>query len=283
MHGSDSILEAQSSLLFTLRICAVGVAVSSGELLYRQRNLFRDTGLMGWTGLSNSQALSGSSRFSRVLSKLMRPVAFRCVLLVRLVAALLVVLSWGFSFSNNMMTGLVTLILISTFAHHLRLPIGTDGSDHMNAIVLTTGTIGLFFSSYKIYVVCAIFITAQLMLSYWVAGIAKIISVDWRLGGSTSCILSTWTYGLPPVGEFIHRHMLLSRLIDWSVIVFELLFPFGWFLPGKVLIFVLVIGILFHLSNALVMGLNTFLFAFTSAYPCAFFTILLVRRFLVDA
>lgn len=207
----------------------------------------------------------------------MAPQAFYCVLLVRLGAASLLVVSAIILLSRSTITFLVVVVLLSTFIHHLRLPIGTDGSDHMNAIVLTTGAVVLLVNDPKIYVLGAVFIALQLSLSYAVAGVAKALSVEWRSGRSTSCILCTWTYGLPPVGEFLRSHPQLSRSVDWFVIAFEVSFPFAMFLPGRAWIAVLITGLIFHLFNALIMGLNTFLWAFASGYPPLVFAVFLFK------
>lgn len=65
----------------------------------------------------------------------------------------------------------------------------------------------------------------------------------------------------------LKRHRVVSLLLCWSVIAFEcsaaLLILAGT--PGAVAI--IAGGLAFHVGIALVMGLNTFLWAFASAYP----------------
>ena len=52
-----------------------------------------------------------------------------------------------------------------------------------------------------------------------------------------------------------------------GVIVFECGFAAIWFVPRPVAISFLICGAAFHLSVALLMGLNVFLWAFLSTYP----------------
>jgi hypothetical protein len=208
----------------------------------------------------------------------MQPQPFRCVLLIRLAAALLLTSSILVPFSNAAIAILAASALLTTFVHHLRLPIGTDGSDHMNAIVLATGATTFLVNDPRCFVAGAVFIALQVILSYLVAGIAKAFSVQWRSGQSSSYILSTWTYGLPSFGEFLGKRALLSRLLDWCVMSFEVSFPFALFLTGRAFTLVLLFGLLFHLFNALVMGLNTFFWAFIGGYPSMIFLVSLSRR-----
>jgi hypothetical protein len=271
--------QAELSILWALRICCVGIAVGTLELLYRQQNLLHHSGLMSWEGLSMSRGLGKPPFVVRCLTALMFPRVFQCILLVRFAGALLLAMTALVVFSRIYMLLLTIVVLLSTFIHHFRLPIGTDGSDHMNAIVLMTGSVTLLLNKPEIYVLGALFIALQLFLSYEVAGIAKAFSIEWRSGASTPSILSTWTYGWPPIGEFLRNHSRLCQLIDWGVIGFELLFPLGVLLPGRACILVLLVGVIFHFFNAVIMGLNTFFWAFTSGYPPMFFAASLFRGF----
>jgi hypothetical protein len=233
---------------------------------------------MSWVGLSVSRQAEDFSIIARPIAKLMSPKAFGTILLTRCILASALVLSAVVPLHPNVIKCCAILLLVTTFLHHLRMPIGTDGSDHMNTIVLTTATITLFFNRPAVYTIGSTFIALQLILSYLVAGIAKAISKEWRSGQSTSGILSTWTYGFPPIGEFLASRARLTRFTDWCVIVFELSFPICLLWPGRGTLLFITLGILFHFSNALVMGLNTFFWAFASGYPPMLFLLSIMRK-----
>lgn len=60
---------------------------------------------------------------------------------------------------------------------------------------------------------------------------------------------------------------MLSLAACWSVIAFECLAPASVLLGAPGVYLVLAVGLAFHIGIAVTMGLNTFLRAFTSAYP----------------
>jgi hypothetical protein len=111
----------------------------------------------------------------------------------------------------------------------------------------------------------------QLMLSYWIAGIAKAMGPMWRTGKAIPAITRTIGYGQPRLGSFLSHHAGLSCLLCWSVILFECLGPF-LVLSGRngVVIFI-TLALAFHLGVAVVMGLNIFVWSFVAAYPAIIF------------
>lgn len=83
--------------------------------------------------------------------------------------------------------------------------------------------------------------------------------------------MSTIGYGSPPVGAFLGRHRRLALAACWSVIVFECSAPFLLLLGTPGAFAIIVVGLCFHLSIALLMGLNNFLWSFGAAYPALLF------------
>jgi hypothetical protein len=148
-----------------------------------------------------------------------------------------------------------------------RIPLGRDGSEQMNAVSLA-GLAGacLDLDGWGPQLGLG-FIGAQLLLAYWVAGIAKLGGAPWRTGDAVGRILVTNTFGYPPLGRFLLRHPPLNRVAGWSVIVAELAFPVLIFLEGWPGVAALAGGIAFHAAGAVFMGLNGFLLSFVAAYP----------------
>jgi hypothetical protein len=69
-------------------------------------------------------------------------------------------------------------------------------------------------------------------------------------------------------GDHAGEPQLRRRLATaWSVIAFESLFPLAILAGPKGALVFLGIGVMFHLANAAVMGLNNFVWAFTATYP----------------
>jgi len=120
----------------------------------------------------------------------------------------------------------------------------------------------------KVKLADPVFIAAQAALSYLTAGVAKARSAVWRSGRAIPLIVDTDTYGWPWVAGMLAGRPALARSACWTVIVFECLFAGALVAPEPVRLAALAVGLAFHLGCALVMGLNTFVWAFAATYPC---------------
>lgn len=108
------------------------------------------------------------------------------------------------------------------------------------------------------------------MLSYATAGVVKLVSPTWRSEPILASILSTHRFGSAVIAEYLRRRPMLCVLLQWSVITLELGFSFALVLPLPGLFAFLLGGLCFHIACAVLMGLNTFLWAFPATYPCVY-------------
>jgi hypothetical protein len=145
---------------------------------------------------------------------------------------------------------------------------GLDGSDQVLVLVLAVVTVGLLFwpLERRVASVSIYFLAGQSVLSYLVAGVAKIPGPLWKEGLAVQLILSTRTYGTPWFGRLLWDHPYLGRAVTWGVVVWEVLFPAAMLHPGTA-VAALALGVGFHLATAFTMGLNTFVWAFLATYP----------------
>jgi hypothetical protein len=150
---------------------------------------------------------------------------------------------------------------------HARIQLGHDGSDQMVLVVLISVLVGWLTLRTPIAAVAVWYAALQLLLAYLVAGIAKLSSDTWRRGTAVPAILNTVGLGRPALARTLRRHHVLSLGLCWSVIAFECLVPTAILLGPPGIYVVLAFGLAFHIGIAITMGLNTFLWAFTSAYP----------------
>jgi hypothetical protein len=75
----------------------------------------------------------------------------------------------------------------------------------------------------------------------------------------------------PPFLTFlIRRGKKFNQIICWSIIAFQLFFPILASVEPTVY-FILLVGILFHLSLAYISNLNDFFWTYVSAYPLIYF------------
>jgi hypothetical protein len=110
------------------------------------------------------------------------------------------------------------------------------------------------------------YLAAQLTLSYAMAGWVKIVNPDWRNGRALNDVFAFSAY---PVSENLRALSLRPRLLfyaSWGVMLFELAFPLSLFDAGLLHV-ALAIAVLFHISNALLFGLNRFVWVWIAAYP----------------
>ena len=109
---------------------------------------------------------------------------------------------------------------------------------------------------------------AAAVLSYFTAGVAKLISPIWRSGGALPAILGTYGHGVATVSRIMTSRPAVGFVLGWAVILFEVSFPLVLLAPSSVAIAVLGIGLTFHLVSAVLMGLNSFLWPFPATYAC---------------
>lgn len=111
-------------------------------------------------------------------------------------------------------------------------------------------------------------IAAQSVLSYWMAGAVKVRNGSWRSGDVLRQLQSSdGPYVIWTPARWIARSPRLCLGLAWVVIGFELVFPAVLLVPTELRWLVLAAGLVFHLGNALVLGLNRFVWAWAATYP----------------
>ena len=110
------------------------------------------------------------------------------------------------------------------------------------------------------------YLAIQVILSYFQSGWVKFVSADWRTGRALQNVFLFTAYPISNNLRLWAQRPQLLLWISWVVIIFELVFPLMLF-NQTLLLITLGIGALFHVSNALLFGLNRFVLAWFSAYP----------------
>jgi len=150
-----------------------------------------------------------------------------------------------------------------------RRAIGGDGAEQLTVIVLVVGAAALvpLPGSARVFLAVA-FIAAQTLLAYVTAGLSKLVSPVWRSGTALPAILGTTSHGQEWAARMLHDHPRISMGLTWSVIFLEVMFPLLLLGPLPLAFAVLAASLLFHIGCALLMGLNSFVWAFPATYPC---------------
>ena len=225
--------------------------------------MFRHDGLLSWRILSlRSGMLFKGNRFQSLFWE--RSIIW--VLSIRIAAAIGLVIT-----PDALLECAALLVIVGTsWFIQMRSFLGGDGADQMGQVVSIGALLiaaGIAFGQLGLSFAGTLLIAGQLLISYFVAGFSKLLSAEWRSGQAVVGVMGTHSYGHGAAARVAAGSVLFSACFCWFVILTEALFPLAMFAPHNVLIFALVAFFLFHVSTAYFMGLNTFVWAFTAAYP----------------
>ncbi|MEL7252903.1 MAG: HTTM domain-containing protein [Pseudomonadota bacterium] len=140
------------------------------------------------------------------------------------------------------------------------------GSDRMGLLNLYCLTLAHWMPAGLGQELAVGYLAIQVILSYFIAGQVKVLNPEWRSGRALQDVFRFSAY---PVSENLRCLADRPRLLwcaSWAVILFELAFPLS-LLNHTALITALCVGALFHLANAILFGLNRFVWVWIAAYP----------------
>jgi hypothetical protein len=229
---------------------AVATVVASLELLAVRRTWIGD-GAWAWKQVAPSFPQSGV---------VFGDAPFTLVVVLRMVAA-----AW-LAFAPGMCAAVLLWITALLVNVRFRGP-WNGGSDHMLLLVTTAIAIGEAGRSSDLVVQGAVaWVGVQSILSYAMAGFAKLRTGAWRDGSALPVLLAIPAYGVPSGMRRVVAVPALARLGAWSVLAFECGFPLVLLGPHLALGGV-ALAALFHLANAWTFGLNRFLLTWAVTWP----------------
>lgn len=177
-----------------------------------------------------------------------------------------------FDFNSFPFRVVLIIFAVLYFVFNFKTNYGGDGAEQMSKIIfLVLFFSSLFYTVDKVQILGIFFIAAQVILSYFTAGISKIISKVWRNGKGLKGILSTNSYSTSFLSQQVTEYPKLTLYLSWYVILWELFFPFSLLFNEYVFFTLLFIAFMFHMSCALIMGLNNFFMVFAAAQICIVF------------
>lgn len=254
----------QNPLEIAVKGLALAVLVGTLEYLFLWRYLSQN-GMFSWNvgQLIDFSALIRNDR--RLLLFALSDRIFFTILLLRLVAAIYLLF---YPFYSTPGTFALALITFASVASLVRTPYGHEAADQLVLVVAVASLIATIFrANESFYEYSVIMIAFQLVIFYMTAGITKLVSVDWRSGSALSGVGATLAYGWPTLNQRIAARLVLYRLTTWCLMIWEATFGL-WLLSPFLTSISLAIGVLFHISTSLLMGLNKFLIIFVGCYPC---------------
>jgi len=165
---------------------------------------------------------------------------------------------------------LTTLLLISSLLY-IRAFLSMSAADQLNTILLVCLTVTAWFPGLATITLFAI--AGQVLWCYFSNGLLKAKARKWWTGANLKDVLQTENFSRKGVTNLASRTPVAAfRLPGRVIVLWELSAIIAPLLPPALLWIYLGIGIAFHLFNAVVMGLNTFLWSFVSSYPAILFT-----------
>lgn len=250
------------ALSATAFIAAAGAGLLAAEDLAVQRR-FRSAGIMAWRTISLQYRVTAVGPLAEVLRRLFSAEGDLALTIGRLVTSAGLVAAVGLGAPIwPWALGLLILLLLLT----VRIPFGLDGAHHMYVIVFGALAVTALGDPTARWCV-VVFIALEAQLAYFVSGVAKACSGQWRSGAALPAIMGTKIYGQPDIAGFLESHPRIALLASWAVIGFEIAFPGLVLLGPDTAIAAVGAGALFHAGTAVTMGLNGFLFAFVATYP----------------
>ena len=244
-------------------LAALGALVCAAEALWARRLLAED-GLLGWSVSSVHRRWTAHGWSGRALGAVL---AYPQVLgLHALHAALAGVLLVGAAPGGWRVAALAGIVGTSLLLV-LRSPYGQDGADQMLLLAFVALLLARAAPTPLVQQAALWFLALQSALSYLTAGVAKAASPVWRDGSALPGIFGTRIYGDERVARALAARPWLARWGARGIVGFECAFPLVLALPPGLAAPALLLGLGFHATTALAMGLNTFVWAFAATYP----------------
>ncbi len=255
-------LTVEAAYALCSRAAGVGLAISSAEILSR----VRDWGPGGPYDPAVMAVDRGGERRRVPRTLASRTGPLQLALVIRLSAGLLLLLGAD---SRSTITVGWTLAAATTFFTRWRMRYGgEDGADQMLSITSAALAAGLLLDvDNGLAALALVFVGAQGCLAYATAGIAKLISPQWRSGEAIRGVLATRTHGMRSPADLVRRWPLLAVAACWTTIAFETAFAVAPVLPLPALLVLFGVAASFHAVVAVTMGLNGFFWAFVATYP----------------
>jgi hypothetical protein len=268
-------MSVQTSAHVTSIIAVVGIIINSLEIITSRHRLFE---FFNWEILRTRYFwLVRNPEAASILELMVRPQVFLTLLILQIAAAIMLPIY----FDHHFLAAVLAIVVLGVhLLIHFRLVYGFDGADQMQTIVWTSLAVfqlGALVDSSLVQEAAMTFLALEVVLAYLTSGVAKLTSPIWRKGDAVGLIIRTSSYGSKRALQMVQRYNL-SPILSWATILFEVGGPF-LILTGQIpTLAFLIAGLSFHISVALIMGLNSFIWAFFSGFPAILYISQLVGR-----
>lgn len=247
-----------ATLVAVARIVAVALILQTLEL-WSIRRVAADDGIWPWAIVRRDFTVF-PIWVQRLVDAVLSYRGWLVLLGVRLLCAL--TLLWAPSALPCLILFATTLLIAMRWRGSFN-----GGSDFMTLVVLSALSVATVFSTHRMATVGALwYVALHACNSYFLAGLVKLRTPNWRSGRALVGFLQTTVYGRAPVPSAWLEQPLASRVAAWSVIGLECLFPLA-LINSTGCAALVGMAFMFHVGNAYVFGLNRFLLAWAATYP----------------
>lgn len=248
-----------TTLEMTVRLISIAAFLQGLEMLLAKK-CWSEGGLWSWSILKKEY----SGRLEKFLDFCLKPQGFQILMALQTALALINIFV-GSHLINGFLFGTVFLTAVrwrGTF---------NGGSDYMTALVLAASFIAGFFAKDSLgQLACFAYIGIQSIMSYFVAGIAKIKQGSWHNGKALTQFLLHSNYLVDSTTKSLVNKPSFALMASIIILIFECTFPVV-LLDLRLCLIYLCVGFLFHLENFFVLGLNRFVFAWLASYPAIYY------------
>jgi hypothetical protein len=262
LTGGEAAGEIDRTLNSVEKVAVLTSAIAAIEQLAGRRYL-DDKGPYPWR--INRIRLERSNSRLRFVSPLLGYPQVLAIPTTRLLAAARLLAGTP---GNKERAFLLATVLGTSAVMNIHHHAGSDGADQVSFMTLLTTLLAKAFPhDERAKRACLQMIAFQSCLSYSASGAIKLTSPTWRSGRAISGVFRTATFGDEGFYRLTKLHPMIPKVLAWSVILGETLFPLALIAPKPAARGMLGTMGMFHIANSRFMGLNRFPFAFAATYP----------------
>jgi hypothetical protein len=256
---------------------SIAVLVTDLEWLYLHKH-FKNNGLFSWVVRRYRVKTFFSGVVVNLSDQVFKYPNIIYFFLLRVVLAIVLIFLWN----TAILAYLCLAIVVTSSMLSIRGNEGTTGAESMS--ILSLGAVGLTLlsSTGHLYQFGILFIALQLILSYSTSGWMRILQPTWRDGTDLLSVLRQHTYGNRTVWLILSKTKPLTAFISTSVLVFECSSIIVPLLPMPFVVIFIVSGFIFHLVNAIVIGLNSFFWAFVPTYLAYYWVAVFINNLIYN-
>ena len=254
--------EAADVIRLSEQLVALGVLQTSLQWAWRAANLSA-TPLLHERIASDGAIDPSRSRTHLRWAKRMAGSFALVVCVVRAALAIVVVSPVTHSVQTGALLGLVVAHVMLAWTPWTLSPDGGEGMARLVTIALAVARL----ANHSADAACLTFLAATVALSYFVSGAHKLAAPGWRNGLTLTRIFRSALYGQPHMGRMFSARPLIAICASRALIAWELTFPATLLLPSPIACTALAIACAFHAWNAIVLGIDSFVFPFLATYP----------------